>query len=241
MTIWLNTADKLRDYFSGYGSVVDYQIMIDHKTGRSRGFGFITFENEDAVENIFAEGKIHKLGGKQVCQKSEKMLYLLFNYASEIQKFLTVHFNISQVEIKRAQPRKCGGGLDDAAARCTGYDSGGWYTAEMGTGYGWYDVYDAYNNYGGNYGGGYAGFCGGYGGYAFGYGYGYGPMYGIAGFGANGYGFPGGYSSATAYGGGNSKGYGNGFVGRGSGSGGGNGSYDNGGGSMTGRYHPYFK
>lgn len=124
-----------------------------------------------------------------------------------------MHFNILQVEIKRAQPRKCGGGLDAAAARCTGYDSGGWYTAEMGTGYGWYDVYDAYNNYGGNYGGG-------YGGYAFGYafGYGYGPMYGIAGFGANGYCFPGG---------------------RGSGSG--NGSYDNGGGSMTGRYHPYLK
>lgn len=88
MTIWLNTADELRDYFSGYGSVVDYQIMIDHKTGRSRGFGFITFENEDAVENIFAEGKIHKLGGKQVCQNQKKMtLYLLFEYASEIRNF----------------------------------------------------------------------------------------------------------------------------------------------------------
>ena len=72
MTIWLNIADELREHFSLYGSIVDYQIMIDHKTGRSRGFGFITFENEDAVENIFSEGKIHELGGKQVCQKSEE-------------------------------------------------------------------------------------------------------------------------------------------------------------------------
>lgn len=46
--------------------------MLDYKTGRSRGFGFITFENEDAVEKIFLEGKIHELGGKQVCQKSKE-------------------------------------------------------------------------------------------------------------------------------------------------------------------------
>lgn len=65
-------------------------------------------------------------------------------------------------------------------------------------------------------------------------------MYGNAGSGTNGFGIPGGYSSATAYGGGNSKGYGNGFVGRGGGGGSGNG-YDRGGGSVTGRYHPYLK
>lgn len=72
MTIWLNIADELREHFFLYGSIVDYQIMIDHKTGRSRGFGFITFENEDAVENIFSEGRIRELGGKQACQKSEE-------------------------------------------------------------------------------------------------------------------------------------------------------------------------
>lgn len=40
--------------------------MLDHKTGRSRGFGFVTFENEDAVEKIFSDGRMHELGGKQV-------------------------------------------------------------------------------------------------------------------------------------------------------------------------------
>lgn len=43
--------------------------MLDHKTGRSRGFGFVTFESEDTVEKIFLEGKMHELGGKQVSQK----------------------------------------------------------------------------------------------------------------------------------------------------------------------------
>lgn len=40
--------------------------MLDHKTGRSRGFGFVTFDIEDAVDQIFSEGRTHELGGKQV-------------------------------------------------------------------------------------------------------------------------------------------------------------------------------
>lgn len=58
--------DDLREYFSSYGNVVEHQIMLDHKTMRSRGFGFVTFENEDAVEKIFEDGQMHELGGKQV-------------------------------------------------------------------------------------------------------------------------------------------------------------------------------
>lgn len=64
--------------------------MLDYKTGRSRGFGFITFENEDPVEKIFSERKIHELGGKQVCQKSkENEVYPDMLFKSEM--FLTVH------------------------------------------------------------------------------------------------------------------------------------------------------
>lgn len=40
--------------------------MLDRTTGRSRGFGFVTFDSEDAVEKIFADGQLHELGGKQV-------------------------------------------------------------------------------------------------------------------------------------------------------------------------------
>jgi heterogeneous nuclear ribonucleoprotein A1/A3 len=40
--------------------------MVDHSTGRSRGFGFVTFESEDAVERVMSDGRMHDLGGKQV-------------------------------------------------------------------------------------------------------------------------------------------------------------------------------
>lgn len=62
----VNIVEELGEYFSTFGSIVEHQIMVDHKTGRSRGFGFVTFENEDALDKVFSEGKIHELGGKQV-------------------------------------------------------------------------------------------------------------------------------------------------------------------------------
>lgn len=63
-------ADEFKEYFSFYGSVAEYQIMLDHTTGRSRGFGFVTFAEEEAVERIISEGKVHELGGKQVSYNS---------------------------------------------------------------------------------------------------------------------------------------------------------------------------
>lgn len=40
--------------------------MLDHNTGRSRGFGFVTFDNEDAVQKVLSDGRMHELNGKQV-------------------------------------------------------------------------------------------------------------------------------------------------------------------------------
>lgn len=69
MTIALTVlvlAEEFKSYFAGFGSVVEHQIMQDHSTGRSRGFGFVTFDSEQTVEDILAHGKMHELGGKQV-------------------------------------------------------------------------------------------------------------------------------------------------------------------------------
>jgi heterogeneous nuclear ribonucleoprotein A1/A3 len=64
--IYINLPDKLKEHFSSYGKVAEHQIMLDHSTGRSRGFGFVTFESEDAVERVMSEGRMHDLEGKQV-------------------------------------------------------------------------------------------------------------------------------------------------------------------------------
>jgi len=58
------TEDKFKEYFSKYGKVAQHLIMKDRNTGLSRGFGFITFESEEGVEEIISKGKM-MLGGKQ--------------------------------------------------------------------------------------------------------------------------------------------------------------------------------
>lgn len=37
------TSEELKDYFAQFGEVAEAQIMVDHTTNRSRGFGFVTF------------------------------------------------------------------------------------------------------------------------------------------------------------------------------------------------------
>jgi transformer-2 protein len=45
------TERDLKDFFGKFGPIENIQLVFDHPTGRSRGFGFIYFENiEDAIE-----------------------------------------------------------------------------------------------------------------------------------------------------------------------------------------------
>jgi cold-inducible RNA-binding protein len=44
---WATTDDSLRDCFSAYGEVTDAKVITDRETGRSRGFGFVTFAESD--------------------------------------------------------------------------------------------------------------------------------------------------------------------------------------------------
>eukprot|EP00252_Welwitschia_mirabilis_P027434 TRINITY_DN9403_c0_g1_i1.p1 TRINITY_DN9403_c0_g1~~TRINITY_DN9403_c0_g1_i1.p1 ORF type:complete len:314 (+),score=51.35 TRINITY_DN9403_c0_g1_i1:180-1121(+) len=58
--------EELEKYFRKYGNVVDAQILENRNTGEPRGFGFVTFDIEQTVDDLLALGQIHKLGGKQV-------------------------------------------------------------------------------------------------------------------------------------------------------------------------------
>ena len=40
--------------------------MQDHMSGRSRGFGFVTFEEDDSAEKVFESGTMHEVNGKKV-------------------------------------------------------------------------------------------------------------------------------------------------------------------------------
>lgn len=39
--------DELKDAFSQHGTVASVKVITDRDTGRSKGFGFVEFENED--------------------------------------------------------------------------------------------------------------------------------------------------------------------------------------------------
>ncbi|KAF2314033.1 hypothetical protein GH714_021647 [Hevea brasiliensis] len=59
------TEDGFRQYFEAFGHVTDVVIMYDQNTQRPRGFGFISFDSEDAVDRVLRK-TFHDLNGKQV-------------------------------------------------------------------------------------------------------------------------------------------------------------------------------
>lgn len=59
------TQEDMHGYFSMYGPVEETQVMYDHMTGRSRGFGFVMFENENNAHACLYGGP-HRLKGELV-------------------------------------------------------------------------------------------------------------------------------------------------------------------------------
>lgn len=55
---WSITSDGLAKLFSEYGEITEAIVITDRDTGRSKGFGFVTFAKaEDAQKAIEMDGK----------------------------------------------------------------------------------------------------------------------------------------------------------------------------------------
>ncbi len=55
------TQEQLKDMFTSYGEITEALVVMDRLTGRSKGFGFITFADENAAKTA-----IEGMNGKDV-------------------------------------------------------------------------------------------------------------------------------------------------------------------------------
>ena len=60
------TDDELKDVFAAHGTVASAVVVKDRETGRSKGFGFVEFENDS--EGKAAESALNgsDLGGRSI-------------------------------------------------------------------------------------------------------------------------------------------------------------------------------
>ncbi|MEZ4287739.1 MAG: RNA-binding protein [Polyangiales bacterium] len=63
---WATTSDGLRDAFERFGNVVEAKVVSDRETGRSRGFGFVTFDSAEQAENARSEMDGASLDGRSI-------------------------------------------------------------------------------------------------------------------------------------------------------------------------------
>ena len=65
---WDTTDDGLRQAFASYGEITEAKVITDRDTGRSRGFGFVTFAQDDDAKTA-----ISKMDGTNLDDKTIKV------------------------------------------------------------------------------------------------------------------------------------------------------------------------
>jgi RNA recognition motif-containing protein len=63
---WNTDDDGLRQAFERFGDIEEAKVITDRDTGRSRGFGFITFADGEAAEKAMAEMDGADLDGRTI-------------------------------------------------------------------------------------------------------------------------------------------------------------------------------
>jgi heterogeneous nuclear ribonucleoprotein A1/A3 len=63
---WDTTDDGLRQAFAAHGEITEAKVITDRDTGRSRGFGFVTFNQDEDAKTAISKMDGTTLDGKTI-------------------------------------------------------------------------------------------------------------------------------------------------------------------------------
>ncbi|TNE85727.1 MAG: RNA-binding protein, partial [Deltaproteobacteria bacterium] len=63
---WATDGQGLREAFEQFGNVTDSVVVTDRETGRSRGFGFVTFDDDQEAKEALRQMDGANLGGRTI-------------------------------------------------------------------------------------------------------------------------------------------------------------------------------
>lgn len=61
---WSVDSEKLKEMFSEFGEITEAVVISDKYSGRSKGFGFVTFENSESAQKAVSEMNEKEVEGR---------------------------------------------------------------------------------------------------------------------------------------------------------------------------------
>ena len=68
---WASTEEEIKSVFGDHGNVLDCRIITERATGRSKGYGFVEVEEEDADKMVSALDGMEINGRKIVVNEAK--------------------------------------------------------------------------------------------------------------------------------------------------------------------------
>ncbi|KAG6493065.1 hypothetical protein ZIOFF_048039 [Zingiber officinale] len=63
---WGTDDNALKEAFDSFGNVIEARVVTDRDTGRSRGFGFVNFDNDKSANDALAGMDGQELQGRSI-------------------------------------------------------------------------------------------------------------------------------------------------------------------------------
>eukprot|EP00252_Welwitschia_mirabilis_P012938 TRINITY_DN2855_c0_g1_i2.p1 TRINITY_DN2855_c0_g1~~TRINITY_DN2855_c0_g1_i2.p1 ORF type:complete len:357 (-),score=88.08 TRINITY_DN2855_c0_g1_i2:508-1578(-) len=100
---WSTDSEMLRETFSKCGDVVGAKIIYERETGRSRGFGFVSFSSQSGVDAAMSQMDGMEMGGRVIRVRLTREAENAFDPSNEESKEAENTFDASNEEIEESK------------------------------------------------------------------------------------------------------------------------------------------